>query len=300
MVEPQREDRVAGLQAREVHGHVRLRAGVRLHVRVLGAEQLLRPVDRELLDLVDDLAAAVVALARVALGVLVRRHAADRLEHARPGEVLGGDQLDAVALPLELAAEQRRRSRGRSSASPAVRSCWSVCCRDRHWPAEHTRAARTTRPLASGRRASCVAARRLAGDPSQSRPHPGLARASENDLGRALAASPRARSKRPTPSSVSGTSSPTQPASSSCSKGAGGTRRRRTRSRPPHGLRPPARRRAARLRPALRVQLSDGASATRTSTCSAGGTGSGERWSEPTLHEPGRARASGLAVSRLR
>jgi hypothetical protein len=38
----------------------RLCAGVRLDVRVLGAEQLLRPVDRELLDLVDHLAAAVV------------------------------------------------------------------------------------------------------------------------------------------------------------------------------------------------------------------------------------------------
>ena len=36
---------------------------VRLHVRVLGAEELLGARDRELLDLVDDLAAAVVALA---------------------------------------------------------------------------------------------------------------------------------------------------------------------------------------------------------------------------------------------
>jgi hypothetical protein len=33
-----------------------LRARVRLHVRVLGAEELLRAVDGELLDLVDDLA----------------------------------------------------------------------------------------------------------------------------------------------------------------------------------------------------------------------------------------------------
>jgi hypothetical protein len=44
---------------------------VRLDVRVLGAEQLLRAVDRELLDLVDDLAAAVVATTRIALGLLV-------------------------------------------------------------------------------------------------------------------------------------------------------------------------------------------------------------------------------------
>ena len=106
VVEPHGEDRVAGLEAAEVHGHVRLGARVRLHVRVLGAEERLRPVDRELLDLVDDLAAAVVAAARVTLGVLVRRHAPDRLEHGRPGEVLRGDQLDRPALALELAPDQ--------------------------------------------------------------------------------------------------------------------------------------------------------------------------------------------------
>ncbi len=77
-----------------------------LHVRVLGAEELLRAVDGELLDLVHDLAAAVVPPARIALGVLVRRHAADRLEHARPSEVLRRDQLDLAALALELAAEE--------------------------------------------------------------------------------------------------------------------------------------------------------------------------------------------------
>ena len=106
VVEPERQDRVARLQQGEVGGHVRLRAGVRLDVRVLGAEERLRPVDRQLLDLVDDLAAAVVALARITLGVLVRRHRADRLEHARPGEVLGRDQLDLVPLPLRLAPQQ--------------------------------------------------------------------------------------------------------------------------------------------------------------------------------------------------
>src|SRR5207244_11688764 len=83
-----------------------LGARVWLDVRVFRAVELLREVDRELLDLVDDLAAAVVALPRVALGVLVRRDAADGLEHARPGEVLGRDQLDLAALSLVLMAEQ--------------------------------------------------------------------------------------------------------------------------------------------------------------------------------------------------
>src|SRR6266542_1632832 len=53
-------------------------------------------------------AAAVVPLARVALGVLVRRDGADGLEHARPREVLGGDQLDLGALALELPPQELR------------------------------------------------------------------------------------------------------------------------------------------------------------------------------------------------
>src|SRR5688572_1145205 len=107
-VELHREDRVARLERGEVHPHVRLRARMRLDVRVLGGEERLGAVDRDRLDLVDDLAAAVVALARVSLGVLVRRHRPDRFEHARPGEVLRGDQLDLTALTLELRGEQLR------------------------------------------------------------------------------------------------------------------------------------------------------------------------------------------------
>ena len=74
---------------------------------MLGVEELLRAVDRELLDLVDDLAAAVVAPTGIALRVLVRRDAADGLEHRRPREVLRGDELDLAALPLELALQER-------------------------------------------------------------------------------------------------------------------------------------------------------------------------------------------------
>ena len=106
VVEREPEHAVARREDGEVDRHVRLRTGVRLHVRVLGAEERLRPVAREVLDHVDDLAAAVVALAGVALGVLVRRRRPDGLEHGRPGEVLGCDQLDLSALPLELASER--------------------------------------------------------------------------------------------------------------------------------------------------------------------------------------------------
>jgi hypothetical protein len=68
------EDGVARLQQGQVHGLVGLRARMRLHVGVVGAEQLLAAVDGQLLGHVHVLAAAVVALARIALGVLVGQH----------------------------------------------------------------------------------------------------------------------------------------------------------------------------------------------------------------------------------
>ena len=91
-----------GVQQRVVDGRVGLRAGVRLDVGVLGAEELLGAVDRELLGDVDVLAAAVVALAGIALGVLVGQHAALALEDGLGHEVLGGDHLQRPLLALEL------------------------------------------------------------------------------------------------------------------------------------------------------------------------------------------------------
>ena len=88
-----------------VDGVVGLRARVRLHVRVLGAEQLLGAVDRELLGDVDELAAAVVALAGVALGVLVREHRALAVEHRLRHEVLRRDHLERRLLAPQLVLE---------------------------------------------------------------------------------------------------------------------------------------------------------------------------------------------------
>ena len=65
---------VGRLQEREEYRLVRLGARMRLNVGVDGAEELLHAVDRDGLDLVDELAAAVVALAGIALGVLVGQH----------------------------------------------------------------------------------------------------------------------------------------------------------------------------------------------------------------------------------
>ena len=118
------QDRVAGLQHRGVHRLVRLRAGMRLHVRPRRAEQLLRALDGERLGHVDVLAAAVVALAGIALGVLVGELAALRDQHLAADVVLGGDQLDVVFLASGFPAGWRSRARdrtgreGREIASP--------------------------------------------------------------------------------------------------------------------------------------------------------------------------------------
>ena len=58
----------ARLEQREVDGHVRLRARVGLHVDVFGAEERLRPRNRERLRDVNELAAAV-PLSRIAFCV---------------------------------------------------------------------------------------------------------------------------------------------------------------------------------------------------------------------------------------
>ena len=97
---------VARLQRREIDRRVGLRAAVRLHVGELGAEQLLGPIDGQLLDDVDELAAAVVSAARIPFGVLIREHAAGGLHHGRAGVVLAGDHLQAVRLALDLVGDR--------------------------------------------------------------------------------------------------------------------------------------------------------------------------------------------------
>ena len=107
MGEVEGEDRVAGLDGRHVDGRIGLAAGVGLHVDMLGPEELLQPLAGEVLDLVDELAAAVIAVAGVALGVFVGEHAADGLHDGRAREVFARDHLQAFGLPGLLRGNRR-------------------------------------------------------------------------------------------------------------------------------------------------------------------------------------------------
>ena len=92
------ENGVARIQQRKKHCLIGLRAGMRLHVGIIGPEQLLRALDRQRLGHVDVFAAAVIALARITFCVFVGELAALCLHDPRAGVVLGCDQLDVVFL----------------------------------------------------------------------------------------------------------------------------------------------------------------------------------------------------------
>ena len=103
-----RENRVAWFAHRHEDGGVRIRAAVRLNIRKLTAEELLRAIARQVFDTVVELAAAVVALAGIALGILVRKPRTDRVHDLGRDVVFTGDQFERGRLALGLLREQAR------------------------------------------------------------------------------------------------------------------------------------------------------------------------------------------------
>ena len=110
-IEPHED--VARLQQREKHALIGLAAGIGLHIGEAAAEQFGRAVDGELLGDIDKLAPAVIAPAGIALGIFVGQHRALRFEHGARDDVLGGDQLDVVALATEFQLDRLRDFRVR-------------------------------------------------------------------------------------------------------------------------------------------------------------------------------------------
>jgi hypothetical protein len=96
------EDGIAMIERRHQHGHVRLCTRVRLNIRVFGAKDLFRPIDRGLFDDIGEFASAIIPLARISLGVLVREDGPHRLKHGFGYEVLRRDKLEPVRLPADL------------------------------------------------------------------------------------------------------------------------------------------------------------------------------------------------------
>ena len=92
--------RVTGVDQCQEDRRVGLGARMGLHVSVVAIEQGLDPLDGQPLGHIDVFAAAVIALAGVAFGVLVGEHRALGFHHQRAGIVFRGDQLDMVFLAM--------------------------------------------------------------------------------------------------------------------------------------------------------------------------------------------------------
>ena len=95
-------DRVPGLEHREVDRHVGLRAAVGLNVCVLSAEKLAGSFAGKLFHDIHILAAAVVPLSRITLGILVRQAGAHCGHYGGRNKVLTGNQLNVRPLAAKL------------------------------------------------------------------------------------------------------------------------------------------------------------------------------------------------------
>ena len=103
--------RVARIQKAEQNGFVGLRTGVRLdidsHFDTGGlAKELLGSLDGDAFHLIHILAAAVVALARITFGVLIRQKRPLSLHNRRRRVVFARDQLNVLFLTIRLSLNE--------------------------------------------------------------------------------------------------------------------------------------------------------------------------------------------------
>src|SRR5574344_985461 len=102
MSEVEAHECVAGLQYSKQNGSVCLCARVWLHVGILSSEEFAYTVDGELLHLVNHTASAIVALARITLGILVGEVRTHSLHHLVTDKILRSNQFHAFQLALVL------------------------------------------------------------------------------------------------------------------------------------------------------------------------------------------------------
>ena len=108
----QRRGLHGGRQDRQERHQVGVGTRMRLHVHVLGAEQLAAQVGAFGLDRVDVVATGVESVSGIPLGVLVGEEIALGELHGERAEILAGDQLEIGALVGELLGD-RVGDRGR-------------------------------------------------------------------------------------------------------------------------------------------------------------------------------------------
>ncbi len=108
MIKIHTHDGVTRLQHRKLDCHICLCAGVRLDIGVIAAKQLLCTLYGKIFHDIHALAAAVIALSRISLRILVRQRASHRRHDRLTHPVLGSDQLDMAVLTLLLCHDSVR------------------------------------------------------------------------------------------------------------------------------------------------------------------------------------------------
>lgn len=103
--EVQAEDGISRLQDGQHNCGIRLGAGVRLHVGVGAVEHLFDAIDGQLFGFIYDFTAAIVAAAGIAFSIFVGQDAARCAHNVVGSEIFGGDEFDAIALAVELPAD---------------------------------------------------------------------------------------------------------------------------------------------------------------------------------------------------
>ena len=94
-------DCVTGLDQRKKCRQIGVCAGVRLYVGIFAAKQFAGAFPGNVLRDIHGIAAAVIASAGIALGVLIGQAGAHCQHHRLADDILGRDQLDVAALPCK-------------------------------------------------------------------------------------------------------------------------------------------------------------------------------------------------------
>ena len=106
MVEVHAHEGVAAVEAGEEDGHVGLCAAVGLHVGPASTVEFFGALDGDGFALVNNLTAAVIALAWITFGILVGHHAAHGFHHLVADEVFGCNQLNTFGLAIAFLLDQ--------------------------------------------------------------------------------------------------------------------------------------------------------------------------------------------------
>lgn len=96
------QDRISRLQRGEIDRHVGLGAGMGLDIGVFRAEEFLGPLDGQGFRHIHELAAAVVTVSRISLGVFVRHDAAHGFHDGDGRVVFRRDHFQIVLLAVFL------------------------------------------------------------------------------------------------------------------------------------------------------------------------------------------------------